>query len=77
VAWAEDAVRKSVSVRKRDALTLKIVDLLAENKPALLKQLDGLTIPLQSGQAVLHTADTGAREFPMGLRHLDSFFLAA
>lgn len=68
VAWAEDAVRKSVSVTEREALKLKIVDLVAENMPALLKQLDGRTIPLQSGPTVLHTADADTREFPMGLR---------
>jgi membrane-bound serine protease (ClpP class) len=68
VAWAEDAVRKSVSVTEREALKLKIIDLVAENMPALLKQLDGRTIPLTSGQTVLHTADADVREFPMGLR---------
>ncbi|MGH7217620.1 MAG: NfeD family protein [Nitrospiraceae bacterium] len=68
VAWADDAVRKSVSVTEREALKLKVVDLIAEDMPALLKQLDGRTISLQSGPMVLHTADTAVREFPMGLR---------
>ena len=68
VAWAEDAVRKSVSVTEREALKLKIVDLVAENIPALLKQMDGRTIPLPSGPTVLRTADAAVREFPMGLR---------
>jgi membrane-bound serine protease (ClpP class) len=66
--WAEDAVRKSVSVTEREALKLKIVDLVAEDMPALLKQLDGRTIPLPSGPTVLHTTDAAVREFPMGLR---------
>ncbi len=68
VAWAEDAVRKSVSVTEREALKLKVVDLIAEDMPALLKQLDSRTISLQSGSKVLHTADATMREFPMGLR---------
>ncbi len=68
VAWAEDAVRKSASVTEREALKLKIVDLVVEDMPALLKQLDGRTIPLQSGPTVLHTAGAAVREFPMGLR---------
>jgi membrane-bound serine protease (ClpP class) len=68
VAWAEDAVRKSVSVTEREALKLKIVDLVAEDMPALLKQLDGRTIPFPSGPTVLHTADAAVREFPMGFR---------
>ena len=50
VAWAEDAVRKSASVTEREALKLKIVDLVVEDMPALLKQLDGRTIPLQSAR---------------------------
>jgi membrane-bound serine protease (ClpP class) len=68
VAWAEDAIRKSVSVTEREAVKLKVVDLVAEDMPALLKQLDGRTIPLQSGPAVLHTAGIAVREFPIGLR---------
>ena len=68
VAWAEDAVRKSVSVTEGEALKLKVVDLIAENIPALLKQLDGRTISLQTGPRVLHMTDAAVREFPMGLR---------
>jgi membrane-bound serine protease (ClpP class) len=68
VAWAEDAVRKSVSVTERDALKLKIIDVVADDVPALLKQLDGRTIGLQSGPIVLHTAGAVLREFPMGTR---------
>jgi membrane-bound serine protease (ClpP class) len=68
IAWAEDAVRKSVSVTEKEALKLKVIDLVAENIPALLKQLDGRTIVLQTGQTVLHTAEATVQEFPMGLR---------
>ncbi len=68
VAWAEDAVRKSVSVTEQEALKLKIVDLVVEDIPALLKQVDGRTVTLQSGPTVLHTAGAAVREFPMGLR---------
>ncbi len=68
VAWAEDAVRKSLSVTEREALKLKIIDLIADDVPALLKQLDGRAIPLPTGPMVLHTAGVAVREFPMGLR---------
>lgn len=67
-AWAEDAVRKSLSVTERDALKLKVVDLIADDLPSLLKQLDGRAVQLQAGRAVLHTAGAETREFPMGLR---------
>jgi membrane-bound serine protease (ClpP class) len=68
VAWAEDAVRKSLSVTEREALKLKIIDLIAEDLPALLTQLDGRSISLPSGKRVLHTAEASLREFPMSLR---------
>lgn len=67
-AWAEDAVRKSLSVTEREALKLKIIDLVVEDVPTLLKQLDGRSVTLHSGQAVLRTAGATLREYPMGLR---------
>ena len=67
-AWAEDAVRKSVSVTEREALKLKVVDVVADDVPALLKQVDGRRINLPSGPTVLKTAGAHLQEFPMGLR---------
>src|SRR5713226_3185714 len=46
-SWAEDAVRKSVSVRDDQALGLKIVDLVAQDLPDLLAQLDGRTVQVK------------------------------
>jgi membrane-bound serine protease (ClpP class) len=67
-AWAEDAVRKSVSITEHEALKLNVIDVIAEDVPGLLKQLDGRRIPLPSGPAVLKTAGAALREFPMGVR---------
>jgi membrane-bound serine protease (ClpP class) len=67
-AWAEDAVRKSVSVTEREALRLKIIDLVAEDIPALVKQLHGRKVVLSSGPSILATEGARIREFPMGLR---------
>jgi len=67
-AWAEDAVRKSVSVTEREAVKLKVVDMVAEDLPTLLKQLEGRTVNLPSGPTVLKTGGASVREFPMGLR---------
>src|SRR5690348_15489724 len=55
-AWAEDAVRKSVSVTEREAVKLKVVDVVAEDLPALLKQLEGRSVNLPSGPIVLKTS---------------------
>jgi membrane-bound serine protease (ClpP class) len=68
VAWAEDAVRKSVSVTEQEAQKLKIIDFVAEDLPALLKLLNGRTIALPNGAVTLRTDTTTLREFPMGLR---------
>ncbi len=67
-SWAEEAVRKSVSVTAQEAVKLNVVDLVAENVPALLKQMNGRRIALQNGQVSLQTSLVAVREFPMGLR---------
>lgn len=68
VSWAEEAVRKSVSVTEQEALKLKIIDLVAENMPALLKQLNGRKVSLPSGSITLSTEAATLHEFPMGTR---------
>lgn len=68
VAWAEDAVRKSVSVTEKEALSLKIIDLVAEDLPALRERLDGRTVALAAGPAVLHTKGAPFDFFPMSWR---------
>ena len=48
--WAEQVVRESVSTPAQEALELKVIDLIAADESALLKELDGRTY-LRSGQA--------------------------
>lgn len=67
-AWAEDAVRKSVSVTEREAVKLNVIDLIADDLPALLKQLDGRRIQLPGRTMVMKTAGAELREYPMGVR---------
>jgi membrane-bound serine protease (ClpP class) len=56
--WAEQAVRKSVSLSAAEALEQKVVDYLAQDTPDLLKQVDGKKIQLASGASiVLETAN--------------------
>jgi membrane-bound serine protease (ClpP class) len=68
VGWAEDAVRKSVSVTEKEALTLKIIDLIADDLPALLKKLDGRKVQMGQASAVLQTKDVEVLEFEIGWR---------
>ena len=53
--WAEDAVRKSVSARVDEALTLHVVDLQANDVPDLLAKIDGRAVTTTAGAATLAT----------------------
>ncbi|WP_447975365.1 NfeD family protein [Nitrospira sp. Kam-Ns4a] len=68
VAWAEDAVRKSVSVTEKEALQLKIIDLVADDLPQLLDKLEGRTVAVGTGTVTLHLKRAEVREFAMGWR---------
>ena len=54
--WAERAVREAVSLPAADALRMKVVDLVAEDVPDLLKRLDGRTLKAAERERALHTA---------------------
>src|SRR6266850_1684869 len=58
--WAERAVRKAVSLSATEALKLKVVDLVAEDVPDLLKRLDGRALKAAEKERVLHTVDAVA-----------------
>ena len=68
VKWAEDAVRKSVSATEKEALDLKIIDVVVEDIPALLAKLDGRKVTLANGSVTLQTQGVETRSFPMGWR---------
>ena len=56
VQWAEDAVRKSVSVRVDEALALNVVDLEANDVRDLVAKIDGRTVKTAAGDVRLATA---------------------
>jgi len=68
VQWAEDAVRKSVSVTEKEALSLKVIDLIADDVPALLAAVDGREVVTGAGKVVLRTKGARLKESPMGWR---------
>ena len=59
---------KSVSATEQEAVKLKIIDLVAEDIPALLKHLHGRKIALPNGSITLSSETAILREFPMGTR---------
>src|SRR5437773_3562652 len=71
VQWAEDAVRKSVSVRVDEALSMNVVDLEANDVRDLLAKIDGRTVKMPSGDVRLATANAPVNED--GLNPFESF----
>ena len=57
VDWAEKAVRSSVSATEREAVKLKVVDLVADNVADLLAKIDGRTVKTRRGLVTLQTRD--------------------
>ena len=57
--WAELAVREAASLSAREALEIDVIDLVADNVPDLLDQLDGRDIPM-NGDASLRLELAGA-----------------
>lgn len=66
--WGEKAVREAVSLSSAEALKLKVVDLVANDLPDLLRQLDGREIRLAAGATTLHTRDAPVVHFEQDWR---------
>ena len=70
VDWAEKSVRDSESVTASRAVELKVVGLLAEDLPDLLRKLDGHKISLGGGDArVLRTASAEVKAAGWSVKH--------
>ena len=69
VAWAEDAVRKSVSITEKEALAKNVIDLIAVNLDSLLIQLDGREVDLVNRRTKMHTAGVAIVRHEMSWRH--------
>ena len=66
--WAEKAVRSSVSVTEREAVKLKIVDLVADNLTDLLAKIDGRTVKTAKGTVTLQTKDAPIKKIEIKFR---------
>jgi len=53
-AWAERAVRQSVSITDKEALDSNVINVRADNLDDLLKQLEGREVELPDGKKTLH-----------------------
>ncbi len=54
--WAADAVRSAVSIPATEALSLHVIDAIADNVPDLLRQIDGRTVTVAGKPMQLATA---------------------
>ncbi len=66
--WAEKAVRDAVAITERDALKLKVIDLIADSVPDLLEKIDGRVIKLPKGPVTLATKGAPVRPIEVGFR---------
>ena len=66
--WAEKAVRESVSVTEREALKLRVIDLIADSVPDLLEKIDGRTVKTIRGPVTLATRGAQVMPVEVGLR---------
>ena len=66
--WAEKAVRESVSITERDAVRLKVVDLVADSLPDLLEKIDGRTVKTPKGPVTLATRGSAVHAIEISLR---------
>lgn len=53
--WAEKAVREAASLPASEALTLEVIDIVAENMTDLLKQVNGREVEVQGHKRTINT----------------------
>jgi membrane-bound serine protease (ClpP class) len=66
--WAEEAVRKSVSITESEALKLNVIDLVVTDIRALLDSCDGRKVNLPSGEKALNTGEIEVRKAEISVR---------
>jgi membrane-bound serine protease (ClpP class) len=68
IQWAEDAVRKSLSITETEALTEGIIDTIAISVQDLLEKIDGKEISLSSGKKILDTKNAEVINIEMNFK---------
>lgn len=66
--WAEKAVRESVSITEKEALKLKVVDIVASDLSALLETIDRRVVETSIGKWTIKTKGVQIRYNEMSLR---------
>ena len=66
--WVEKAIRESVSITSKEALEIKVIDIVADSIPDLLKQLDGRKVTKDNREFTLKTAGARVERVTPGMR---------
>jgi membrane-bound serine protease (ClpP class) len=66
VAWAEKAVAEAAAATADEALSLGVIDVVAQDVPDLLKQLDGRKVTVAGEEITLQLSDQSVEEVPLG-----------
>ncbi len=69
--WAEDAVRKSLSIGEEEALKLGVIDLIAKNEEDLLAKLEGREILISGKKRILDVKDS--KIIPLRIKPAEKF----
>jgi membrane-bound serine protease (ClpP class) len=67
--WAELAVRESKSITEKEALELKVIDLVTPSIDSLLIALNGRKVSLNLGEKTLDTKDATIVDYSMSFRY--------
>ncbi len=68
VAWAEDAVRRSVALTETEALEKNVIDTIASGIRELLEKIDGRQVETSAGVRVLATRNAVIETFEISFR---------
>ena len=75
IEWAEKAVRESVAATEQEALTLNVIDMVANDLDSLISQLDGREVIMLDGRVItLNTQGATPNQNPMS--NVEGFLLA-
>ena len=66
--WAEKAVRESVNITAEEALKLNVIEILAENRDELFKEINGRTVDTITGKVTIKIDNAEVVEIEPGIR---------
>ncbi|MGE5679251.1 MAG: NfeD family protein [Bacillota bacterium] len=68
IQWAEDAVRKSVSITESEAMNIDVIDLIAKDIPELLKIINGREVETAESKRKINTEKIEVINIDMNFR---------